>query len=185
MRESMTPNAHQTAPIVLDLSRAVAGIVLTAMAAPLVLSVFLFGSLLVQLPGPIIVGAGYMVGLPISSAAAVINAAVASLLARLRADALPISLVSGGLVGGLWVPTVLAPGSAGASEAGIMILQGFVPFGATGVLMGALYWLIAILPQRRRRLAHEPVGFLDQARQDALKRKRDRRIPWDGRVPPE
>jgi hypothetical protein len=171
--------------VITDLFRAVAGIVLTAMAAPLILSVYLFGPLLVQLPGPIILGAAYVTGLSISSAAAIINAAALSLLARFRADSLPISLVSGGLVG-LWVPTALVQGrSTDTPETGIMTLQGFFPFGATGALMGVLYWLIAILPQRRRRLARESISTLDQAAQDALKRKRDRRIPWDGRVPPD
>jgi hypothetical protein len=179
-------HSFDRALVITDLFRALAGIVLTAMAAPLILSIFQFGSLLVQLPGPIILGAAYMAGLPISSAAALINAVVVSLLARFRADALPISVVSGALVGGLWVQTVLAQGrSTGASETGTITLQGFVLFGTTGALMGALYWLIAILPQRRRRLARESVSALDQAAQVALKRKRDRRIPWDGRVPPD
>jgi hypothetical protein len=127
-----------------------------------------------------------MAGLPISATAALINAVIVSLLARFRADALPISVVSGALVGGLWVQTVLAQGtSTDASETGTITLQGFFPFGAIGALMGVLYWLIAILPQRRRRLARKSVSALDQAAQDALKRKRDRRIPWDGRVPPD
>lgn len=139
--------------VITDLFRAISGIVLTAMATPLILSVYLFGPLLIQLPGPIIFSASYVVGLPISAVAALVNASALSLLARFRADALPISLLSGGLVG-LLVTTALAHGrSADASETGIVTLQGFVPFGATGALMGALYWLIAILPQRRRRLA--------------------------------
>ena len=175
---------HDRALIITDLFRAIAGIVLTAMATPLILSLFFFGPLLIQLPGPIILSASYVVGLPISVAAALVNAAVLSLLARCRADALPISLLSGGSVG-LLVTTALVHGrSAGGAETGIMTLQGVVPFAATGALMGALYWLIAILPRRRRRLAHEPVSSLDRATQDALIRKRDRRIPWDGRVPP-
>jgi hypothetical protein len=171
---------------VTDLFRAVAGIVLTAMAAPLIVSIHLFGPLLLYYPGPIILYVSYVAGLSMSAAAALVNAALLSLLARFRADALPISLVSGGLIG-LWVPAALKGRSARAPETGAMTVEGFVPFGATGALMGALYWLIAIWPQRRRRLAREPVSSrnLDQAAQDAVQRKRDRRIPWDGRVPPD
>jgi hypothetical protein len=179
-------HSFDRALFVTDLFRAVTGIVLTAMAAPLIVSVHLFGPLLLYYPGPIILYVSYVAGLSISAAAALVNAAILSLLARLRADALPISLASGGLVG-LWVPTALMQGrNVRASETGGMALEGFVPFGATGALMGALYWLIAIWPRRRRRLARECVSSrnLDQAAQDAVKRKRDRRIPWDGRVPP-
>ena len=174
--------------VITDLFRAIAGIVLTAMAAPPILSVFLFGQVLAYYPmAPIILGAAFMVGLSISSAAALLNAVVVSLLARFRVDALPVSLVSGGLVG-LWARTVVVQGRTGtAPETGTMSLHEFIPFGATGALMGGLYWLIAILPQRRRRRAQESVSSqsLDQAVQDTIKRRRGRRIPWDGRVPPD
>jgi hypothetical protein len=176
------------ASVIADLFRATAGIVLTAMAAPLILSVFLFGQLLAYYPmAPIIVGAAFMVGLSISAAAALLNAVVVSLLARFRIDALPISLTSGGLVG-LWARTVIVQGrTATSQQTAAMSLHEFIPFGATGALMGGLYWLIAILPQRRRRRAHESVSSqsLDQAVQDTIKRRRGRRIPWDGRVPPD
>jgi hypothetical protein len=172
--------------IVTDLFRAIAGIVLTAMAAPLVVSVYWFGPILMYYPGPIIFAVSFMAGLSISSVAALVNAAILSLLAWFRVDALPISLISGGLVG-LWVPTVLMFGrSAGAAESGIVTLQGFVPFGATGALMGVVYWLIAILPQRHRHLAHGSASSRNlEPAQEAFQRKRDRRVPWDGRVPPD
>lgn len=171
-----------------DLFRAIVGIVLTAMAAPLILSAIVFGKLAVAYPvAPFIIAASVMVGLSVSSAAALINAAIVSVLAWFRADALPISLASGGLVG-LWARAVVVQKRTGIGpETGTTSLHEFLPFAATGAAMGGLYWLIAILPQRRRRLAQESAKHRnrDQAAQDAGKRKRDRRIPWDGRVPPD
>jgi hypothetical protein len=173
--------------VVADLFRAIAGIVLTAMAAPPIVSLFLFRQLAVfYVTAPFILTASHLVGLSISSAAALINAAILSALARFRVDSLPISLVSGGLIG-LWAQTIVGDGRTGAPETGTLSLSVLVPFGATGVLMGGLYWLIAILPPRRRRLAQESVSSRspDQAPQGAFKQNRDRRIPWDGRVPPD
>jgi hypothetical protein len=166
-----------------DLFRAIAGIVLTAMAAPLIVSLILLGPLYAySVAAPIVVTASFVVGLSISWTAALINAAVLSVLARFRVDALPVSLFSGALIG-LWARTMVGHGKIGAPET----WNALVPFGATGALMGALYWLIAIWPQKRRRLANESVSTrsLDRAAQDTFQRKRDRRIPWDGRVPPD
>ena len=77
--------------------------------------------------------------------------------------------------------------TATAPQTAAMSLHEFIPFGATGALMGGLYWLIAILPQRRRRRALESVSSQshDQAMHDAIKRRDGGRIPWDGRLPPD
>jgi hypothetical protein len=174
--------------VVIALFRAIIGIVLTAMAAPLILSVILFGKLVVAYPvAPLIIAASVIGGLPISSAAALINAAIVSMLAWFRADALPISLASGGLIG-LWARAVVVQKRIGIGpETGTTSLDELFPFAATGAVMGGVYWLIAILPQRRQRLVQESVKRrdLDQAAQDTGIRKRGRRIPWDGRVPPD
>jgi hypothetical protein len=173
--------------VIADLFRAVTGIVATAMAAPLILSAYYFGQLLLLYPtATIMLGASYMVGLPVSSMAALINAIILSLLARFRFDALPVALASGAIVGVLARTHVLQSRVVAAMETNSMSVQELLPFGTTGALMGGLYWLIAILPVRRRRLTQESAEARDRVRaaQDATSRKRDRRIPWDGRVPP-
>lgn len=173
--------------VIADLFRAITGIVATAMGAPLILSAYYFGKILLYYPtAPVVLGASYMVGLPVSSLAALINAIILSLLARFRLDALPVALAFGAIIGVLARTHVLQSRVVAAMETSTTSLQELLPFGTAGVLMGGLYWLIAILPVRRRRLTQVSVEARDRDRaaQGAANRTRDRRIPWDGRVPP-
>jgi hypothetical protein len=154
----MAPHDSQGIPMAGTLSLAVAGIAITAIGAPLALSIFLSGSLAWKLPAaPIIFSAAIIGGISISLPAAVINAAVLLLLARFRVDALPVSLFSGALIGMLTRSFVFHDSAkiSAHSELGSDHPHEFVAFVGTGALMGALYWLVAILPQRHCRVMCE------------------------------
>ncbi|HEY3146034.1 MAG TPA: hypothetical protein VGJ75_06770 [Dongiaceae bacterium] len=90
----------------------------------------------------------------VSFPAAVLNSVIHTCLIKHKLDALPWSLVSGGAFG-----ATLGYGLNYLSAYGTEYEPAFVvvyPTGAAGILVGLLYWIIAIRPQRRQRLSLRP-----------------------------
>jgi hypothetical protein len=97
----------------------------------------------------------------VSLPATIVHMAAVGLLARHGRDALGWSLASGAALGimlaGLLILIVLLIGGIegfDSLERPLLYLVS-VPFGATGTLMGLLYWSIAIRPRRQWRLRRE------------------------------
>jgi hypothetical protein len=120
---------------------------------------------------------GFLIALP----AALANAIMLTFLAREGADSLPVSLLSGALTGVLVhaiKPRIsdFLHGTAVAHAPPSPDLATNAVFALAGAIMGLLYWLIAIRPQRVARLS-APLDELS-----APHRKSARRVPWDGRL---
>ena len=176
------------ARIIFDAIGVVAGIAVTSLAAGPVLSLFIFGRLATDWPANLfILGFSATFGLLASFPASLVNAAVLSVLARFKLDAFPISLIVGSTVGLLTAAYIEHGHATGVANAKPINPEIFIPYAVTGALMGALYWVIAILPGKLYRAGREAASAqpLEQAIQNAIEQKRDRRIPWDGRIPPE
>jgi hypothetical protein len=183
-------NTAGTPPIIPELVTALFGIVATSLiAGPLVL-LFAFGNHFVTTPPftYIVMYFSSYVGIYVSLPASVINAAIVSLLARRGYDAPLVSLLSGAFIGAAVpiIAPVQEPASTGASAVEMVARQptGFLGCIVTGALMGLLYWLIAVWWQRQQRLAREAAAP-PKAMLALPLTKRDRRIPWDGRIPRE
>jgi predicted membrane-bound spermidine synthase len=172
--------------------RAFAGIVRTSLAAGPTVALMTFGGHVVGSPSvaaPLIIGTAAFFGIFFSLPASVINAAILSVLVRFGLDDVRVSILSGALIG-LAIPLIISnhDEKTAASAARITGTQpvGLLVFAATGALMGGLYWMIAVRPQRRRRLAFEAAAmreFVRAVRETG--QERSGRIPWDGRIPPE
>jgi hypothetical protein len=90
----------------LDIVSAVAGIVVTTLAAGPVFSLLTFDGLAADWPMNLfILGFSATFGIPLSFPASLVNAAALSVLARFKVDAFPISLIVGSAVGLLTGPT--------------------------------------------------------------------------------
>lgn len=185
----------EAAPIMPSVLRAFVGITITSLAAGPLVAVFTFGDHIVggsPAAAPLIIGGAAFVGIFLSLPAAVTNAILLSLLARFGVDALRVSVLCGGMIG-LAVAIFLSTlgderhAAVAAAKVGTSQPAAFLVYAVTGALMGALYWLIAIRPKQRRRLILEAAALreLAQTVQDAIERKQVRRVPWDGRVPPD
>jgi hypothetical protein len=86
-------------------------------------------------------------GLICSLPASILNTVAQEKCARVKWDSWKVAVASGTMAG-IIVPAVLFPRFSGSASVAWILAMGL-----TGVLMGLLYWSIAIRPRRNLRLA--------------------------------
>lgn len=167
--------------------RVFVGIVLTSLAAGPTFALMAFGGHIVgstSVAGPLIIGVSAFFGILLSLPASVINATIVSALVRFGLDDVHPSIISGAIIGST-IPIIVSTHddrAATASAAGPE-LAAFVTYAVTGALMSLLYWMIAVRPRRRQRLALEATAMREFANSVQEQARRAPRVPWDGRLP--